>query len=170
MSDQKNENYWATQAGNYRQALECAKAENERLRAVLKPFADAADAADDPRDKDASNIWERPVGMEITFGNLRRAREALGRDAQKMPTLLEKVEAASRLPVADEPADVQKAGGSDVTSLGSAFLRFKNAHAKAWVHDTEDNMSGRDRKSTKEAWEKAEAAERELRALLVPKS
>jgi len=52
------------------------------------------------------------------------------------------------------------------TPIGAAFLKFKNAHARAWIQDTEDNFTDRDRKSTKDAWDRATEAERELRALI----
>ncbi len=52
------------------------------------------------------------------------------------------------------------------TPVGAAFNRFKNAHARAWQMDTEDSFTDKDRKGTKEAWKKAEAAEAELRSLL----
>lgn len=52
------------------------------------------------------------------------------------------------------------------TPIGSAFIRFKNAHARAWTQDTEDSFTDKDRKSTKIAWEAASKAEFELRQLL----
>jgi hypothetical protein len=52
------------------------------------------------------------------------------------------------------------------TPIGRAFLRFKNAHARAWAQDTEDSFTDKNRKSTKEAWEVANQAERDLRRLL----
>lgn len=52
------------------------QAENERLRKALKPFAGAADELPDEH-HDSTDIWEAPVGMLITAGDLRRARAAL---------------------------------------------------------------------------------------------
>ncbi len=52
------------------------------------------------------------------------------------------------------------------TPVGAAFLKLKNAHARAWIQDTEDSFTDKERKSTKEAWAAAYEAERELRLLI----
>lgn len=52
------------------------------------------------------------------------------------------------------------------TPIGAAFIKFKNASATAWVRDTEDTFTERNRVATKEAFEKMYAAEHELRALI----
>lgn len=48
-------------------------AEVERLERALGPFAASANGLDDAH-RDDSDIWEAPVGMSITAGDLRRAR------------------------------------------------------------------------------------------------
>ena len=53
-----------------------ARAENEKLRAALKPFADAAEDLDED-DKDNRSIWEHWVGGCIEIGHLRAAAAAL---------------------------------------------------------------------------------------------
>lgn len=47
-----------------------------------------------------------------------------------------------------------------------ALNRFKNRTIRAWVLDTEDSFTNKNRKSTKEAHVAADEAERELRDLL----
>lgn len=56
------------------------------------------------------------------------------------------------------------------TPIGTAFNRFKNAYARAWTQDTEESLTDRNRKSTAEAWVRANEAERELLALIVPQA
>jgi len=57
-------------------ALAAAQAENEKLRAALKPFAEAAADLDDNH-ADLSPIWESAAAMSIAAKDLRRACEAL---------------------------------------------------------------------------------------------
>ena len=52
------------------------RAENEKLRAALKPFADAAEDLDED-DKDNRSIWEHWVAGYIEIGHLRAAAAAL---------------------------------------------------------------------------------------------
>ena len=52
------------------------RAENEKLRAALKPFADAADDIEHG-DKDSYNLWEHPAAMWITIGDLRNCQRIL---------------------------------------------------------------------------------------------
>lgn len=52
------------------------------------------------------------------------------------------------------------------TPIGAAFNRFKSLHATAWVQDTEDSFNDKNRKSTKEAWDKLQVAERELKQII----
>jgi len=54
---------------------QAAEAEDARLRAVLRPFADAADDLDD--EADSYPIWETAAAMGIDARDLRRARAAL---------------------------------------------------------------------------------------------
>lgn len=56
--------------------IEALAADNARLRARLKPFADAADDLDDAR-RDGSEIWETSAAMSITAGGLRGANRAV---------------------------------------------------------------------------------------------
>lgn len=51
-------------------------AEIARLRKALKPFADAVESLDDNH-TDGGHLWESPAAMNITAGDLRRARAAL---------------------------------------------------------------------------------------------
>ena len=46
------------------------------LEAALHPFAEAVDDIDH-NDKDDWHTWEHPVGMAVTLGEFRAAREAL---------------------------------------------------------------------------------------------
>lgn len=48
----------------------------ERLEKALRPFAEAA-ANMDGDEHDGMSIWESPEALSLTFGNLRRARQAL---------------------------------------------------------------------------------------------
>jgi hypothetical protein len=48
--------------------------ENKRLREALKPFAEAGDNTDANDDYSSASIWEHPCAMDITIGDLRRAR------------------------------------------------------------------------------------------------
>lgn len=50
------------------------------------------------------------------------------------------------------------------TPVGAAFFKFKNALSRAWQLDTEDSLTDRDRKSTKEAHAAAVEAEKNLKA------
>jgi hypothetical protein len=50
--------------------------ENERLREALEPFASAA--CDLDNEPDRVDMWEHPVAMNVTAGDFRRARAALG--------------------------------------------------------------------------------------------
>ena len=52
-------------------------AERDRLREVLKPFADAAENLDD-NDKDHWGLWDHPASMDLTVKCLRDAHAALG--------------------------------------------------------------------------------------------
>lgn len=52
--------------------IEKLRAENERLRAALKPFAVEAEAYDPPEGDDAEPAW----ASRFTCGNLRDARKA----------------------------------------------------------------------------------------------
>lgn len=54
---------------------ESAEAEVKRLREALRPFAEAFPANDDEGERDNAEIWESPVAMNITFGQLRDARK-----------------------------------------------------------------------------------------------
>lgn len=55
----------------------CAQAaEIVRLRAALKPFADAVEDLDDNHTDDG-DLWESPAAMNITAGDLRCARAVL---------------------------------------------------------------------------------------------
>lgn len=57
------------------QSLSLLQEENEALRAGLEPFAKAlADGGDDESQPDDRDIWEHPIAMLITLGDLRRAR------------------------------------------------------------------------------------------------
>ena len=51
------------------------RAENEKLRAALKPFADAADDLDED-DKDDWEIWVYWAAMNVKIKHLRAARAA----------------------------------------------------------------------------------------------
>ena len=53
------------------------RAENARLSAAMKPFADAAENLDDS-DKDHWDLWAHQAAMDLTVGCLREARAALG--------------------------------------------------------------------------------------------
>lgn len=53
------------------------QAELEKLRDALKPFAEAADSTDANDDYSSASIWEHPSALDITIGDLRRARRAL---------------------------------------------------------------------------------------------
>ena len=48
-------------------------------REVVKPFAEAAQDIEDT-DEDRWEIWERPEAMNITVGDLRRARNFLNKE------------------------------------------------------------------------------------------
>lgn len=52
------------------------------------------------------------------------------------------------------------------TDLGKAFLAFESATARAWVLDTEDGFNDRDRKATKDAWERQAATRKIIREML----
>jgi len=52
------------------------------------------------------------------------------------------------------------------TPLGKAFFSFKNKVIRAWVLDTEDSYTDRNRKSTKIAHEDANFAEAEVLRLI----
>jgi hypothetical protein len=52
------------------------------------------------------------------------------------------------------------------TPLGAAFFKFKQKIQRASIQDTEDSLTDKDRKSTRQAHEEANAAERELLALI----
>jgi len=67
--------------------------------------------------------------------------------------------------VAEAEAWRAKEDAFRATPIGAAFHRFKNAHARAWIMDTEDSCLDWNRKATKEAHDAAAAAERELRTL-----
>jgi hypothetical protein len=55
-------------------ALETLQRERDEAREALKPFAEAADAYDDPSDEDDAGLaWAH----DFTIGSLRRARAAL---------------------------------------------------------------------------------------------
>lgn len=60
---------------NYKRWCE-AQTRIAELESALEPFADAA-ADDDSGARDASDIWESPVAVNITFGDLRGAVRAL---------------------------------------------------------------------------------------------
>ena len=53
------------------------RAENEKLRAALKPFAEALDGDYFEQEEDHADIWESPVASVITFGDLRAAAAAI---------------------------------------------------------------------------------------------
>ena len=59
-----------------RTRIKALTAENERLRAALEPFASAA--CDLDNEPDRVEMWEHPVAMNVTAGDFRRARAALG--------------------------------------------------------------------------------------------
>jgi hypothetical protein len=44
---------------------------------ALEAFSDALDGCDDDKAGDGAHIWEAPVAMSITYGDLRRARSVL---------------------------------------------------------------------------------------------
>lgn len=52
------------------------------------------------------------------------------------------------------------------TELGKAFIAFEQATIRAWVADTEDSFTNRDRASTKKAWAAYRQAKNTFRALL----
>lgn len=52
------------------------------------------------------------------------------------------------------------------TPLGAAFFKFKNRAARAWIQDTEDSLTDKDRASTKRAHDLANEAEQELLSLI----
>jgi len=52
------------------------------------------------------------------------------------------------------------------TELGKAFLKFERATSRAWVLDTEDGFTDKDRKSTKDAWTAQRQARQEFRDIL----
>jgi hypothetical protein len=56
--------------------VEADEAERDKLKAALKPFADAAESIDDTV-PDRAEMWEAPAAMETTAGDFRRARQAL---------------------------------------------------------------------------------------------
>lgn len=56
------------------------------------------------------------------------------------------------------------------TPIGAAFFRFRHKLERASRMDAEDNFLEDNRKATRAAHEEAQAAERELRALLEPVS
>ena len=58
-------------------ALQAKDARIAALVAALKPFADAAEDLDDT-DADRYAIWEHGASMNITIGDLRAARAAVG--------------------------------------------------------------------------------------------
>ena len=51
------------------------RAENERLREALKPFAEAAENLDES-DHAVCALWENAAAMLLTAGDLRQARRA----------------------------------------------------------------------------------------------
>lgn len=61
--------------GRVQGEIERLRAENEKLRAALKPFADAADDLDED-DKDDWEIWEHWAAMNVKIKHLRAARAA----------------------------------------------------------------------------------------------
>jgi hypothetical protein len=50
---------------------------------ALRPFADAIEGNDDPKTSDGADIWEAHLAMNITFGDLRRARALSSAPAQE---------------------------------------------------------------------------------------
>ena len=58
--------------------IETLEKENQALREALEPFAKACDDCVD-NEPDRAHIWEHAAAMEITFGNLRKARTALSK-------------------------------------------------------------------------------------------
>jgi hypothetical protein len=63
----------------WREEVLMLRAENDRLREALKPFADAADQYDPDEGDDANEAWS----IDVTIGDLRRARAALAKEAGK---------------------------------------------------------------------------------------
>jgi len=57
---------------------EKAEALVEKLKEALKPFAEAADTTDANDDYSSASIWEHPSALDLTIGDLRRARRAYG--------------------------------------------------------------------------------------------
>lgn len=66
---------------NYNGAHQRAFLEVERLREVLKPFAEAAGDLE-TTDRDNYDIWEAPCAMNITYGHLRAARAAIAEQGE----------------------------------------------------------------------------------------
>jgi hypothetical protein len=48
-----------------------------RLRGALEPFAKAAESADGDGIPDSAHAWESAMAMAVTYGDFRRARQAL---------------------------------------------------------------------------------------------
>jgi len=123
--------------------LEGAAAEIEKLRAALKPFADAAVGLTDD-DEDDEEIWERPVGMDILIGDLRRAATALEQKAG---------DPDEGLPTANDVRGIlateQKAAPSAVSTgycprwPGCGCGTQSGPHTCEWEHEQSSPMPGR---------------------------
>jgi hypothetical protein len=62
--------------------------DDRMLREALEPFARAAESLDDDH-KDRSEIWESGAAMEISAGDLRRAREVVSSPPKPTRSLLD---------------------------------------------------------------------------------
>lgn len=72
------------------------RAENERLREALKPFADACDAVGVEDDDPEADAWETPYAMDVKVGDFHRAFEVLSAQPDAQQSASNEDEALSR--------------------------------------------------------------------------